>query len=312
MLGPQPPVPPGQARDDVAARRPAGPRSRPAPAAAASARSRGRAATRRRERRSRRSCAPSPANRRSAAAGLMLAVRNGVAIVRIAGSAGYIPGWADARATLAQGCSACAGVPRRDQAHSAAPGEQPAALGPRVRLERAGQGRRPAADHHRDLAGEIHPGEIVMARLGQVHAVADEDQRRVDALGRRRARDPQDQVVGQAKRRRARRSRPGPPRVPPAGSAVPRTAHSGNRCPHRPPARGPRAAKRRGDEIGGAAMALAAGVAAFHVVGGERLDRRSTRPPPARRSARARARWRWRKRRGAAASKERIAHSAAS
>jgi hypothetical protein len=106
---------------------------------------------------------PERANSRSASAGLKPASKKAPGTDRNSGSAKYIPD--------------CV----------AAFGEQPGPLRSRVRFERARNLDRAAADIDGDPAAEIDAGEIVVARLGNVETVADEDERGVDPLGKRRA-----------------------------------------------------------------------------------------------------------------------------
>ena len=145
-------------------------------------------------------------------------------------------------------------------------------------LERAGEAcRAGAVDHHRDLAAQVQPGEIVMAGLGQVEAVADEDQWRVDPLRRRPAGDPEeDDRPGW---RAAERGRQDAGRVHHERCAGRALGEAPLLEMHRLEegavlARGlePQRGEALRDQVGGAAMAGTAGLAALHIVGGKGRD----------------------------------------
>ena len=199
--------------------------------------------------------------------------QEGRASSRIAGSAGYMPGMAASRRESRPGLLACAGGLSRITPTAPRSASSARALGPGMRLQRAGQAAGPAADHHRDLAAQIEAGEIVMARLGQMKAVADEDQRRVDRSGggppaMRKKMSPGIAAARGAARdqRRARAPRREAPLLEPH-----RLEEAAVLAGRLEPIFGEARARHRSD---GAAMAFAAGGAAFHVVGGERRRRR--------------------------------------
>jgi hypothetical protein len=143
-------------------------------------------------------------------------------------------------------------------------------LDARVRFEGAGQIGGPARDHHRDSPAKIDAGEIVMAGLGQMQAVADEYQRRVDPPGRRPAGDPEEDVSGHAERRRVAVRHQSRARARREDRAL-LERHPLEPAAILPRRREPRLGEAARDMVGSAAMAFAARLAAFHVVRRQRL-----------------------------------------
>jgi hypothetical protein len=112
-----------------------------------------------------------------------------------------------------------------------------------------------------------------MAGLGQMEAVADEDERRVDPGRGRSAAHPEEDVAGNgergAGRPRHQRCTRGAGSKP--GLLQTHRLEIGAVLASRLEAE---LAEAPGDEIGGAPMARTAGFAALHIIGGERRDRR--------------------------------------
>ena len=169
---------------------------------------------------------------------------------------------------------AAAGRIDRDHPDRTGGQQRPRAARLGVGLEGAGQAFRPAAvDHHRDLAAQVQPREIVMPRLGQVVAIADEDERGVDPFGRRPTRDAEDDVAGHSQRRvTAVRHQSGAGGA--RGEAPFLKAHRLKEGAVLARRLKPERGKAPGDQIGSAGVAGAAGLAALHVVGSEGRDRR--------------------------------------
>ena len=191
MLGPQPLVAAGQPGDDVGrgdravARGDAGAQRR------LHRRTRAAASKRRRGPRARRSCRPEPVNSFSARLGVEAGAEESVLDVAKRRIGEIHAGLAGLRHRARPGNLDRLGGGQREQAGRARLGEQSRPVAAGVGLERARNLRGAAADHDRDLALEVDSGEIVMAGLGHVEAVADEDQGRLDPLradARRRGR----------------------------------------------------------------------------------------------------------------------------